>query len=246
MKKFIEKLKADKKVQTAVICGCVGAVTVLAAAITIPITLNHISVKKQAAQAAVSTESVTAEITTAAQSVTEPETTQSVEATTTAPNTSAANSNSSSSGGSGSNSSKSSGGSKSSSTKSSGGSSSKSQSSGSQKPASKPADKPAQTQPAPVWTQAEVDALVAEIKAYAQSKGFAINPAKGKQGTTWSNPIHAGKDKAKTKADLKEDVDFFCERSIAELGSVTGSINVFAEKYTDGDGLPQWEVYVVR
>lgn len=96
------------------------------------------------------------------------------------------------------------------------------------------------------WTQAEVDALVSEIKAYAQSKGFAINPSKGKVGTTWPNPIHAGKDKSKTKADLKETVDFFCGLAIEELGSVTGSINVFAEKYTDSNGLPQWEVYVVR
>lgn len=96
------------------------------------------------------------------------------------------------------------------------------------------------------WTQAEVDALVSEIKAYAQSKGFAINPNKGKVGTTWPNPIHAGKDKSKTKADLKETVDFFCGLAIEELGSVTGSINVFAEKYTDSNGLPQWELYVVR
>lgn len=96
------------------------------------------------------------------------------------------------------------------------------------------------------WTQAEVDALVSEIKAYAQSKGFAINPSKGKVGTTWPNPIHAGKDKSKTKADLKETVDFFCGLAIEELGSVTGSINVFAEKYTDSNGLPQWEIYVVR
>lgn len=140
--------------------------------------------------------------------------------------------------------------SKSSGSKSSGSSDSKSQSNKnttSKKPDSKPADKPAQTQPTQSgWTQAEVNNLVAEIKAYAQSKGFAINSNKGKQGTTWSNPIHAGKDKAKTKADLKENVDFFCERAIAELGSVTGSINVFAEKYTDSNGLPQWEIYVVR
>lgn len=97
------------------------------------------------------------------------------------------------------------------------------------------------------WTQAEVDAVIAETKAYAQSKGFAINPNKGKTGTTWSTPILTECNTvARVKADCVYDVDFFCERAIEELGSVTGSINVFAEKYTDSNGLPQWEIYVVR
>lgn len=97
------------------------------------------------------------------------------------------------------------------------------------------------------WTQAEVDAIIAETKAYAQSKGFAINPSKGKTGTTWSTPILTEWNTiARVKADCVYDVDFFCERATEELGSVTGSINVFAEKYTDSNGLPQWEIYVVR
>lgn len=259
MKKFAEKLRSDKKTQAAVICGSVGAVIVLAAAITIPVTLhNRISVEKHAAQAAVSTESVTAEITTAAQAATEPETTQSVEATTVAPTTSTANNNSGNSGGSGSSSSKSSGSSKStgsggsskssSGNSSSSGGSSSSQSSGSQNPNSKPADKPAQANPnKKVWTQAEVDSVIAEAKSYAQSKGFTINSNKGLSGTTWSTPILTEWNTiAKVKSDCIYDIDFFCEKAIAELGSVTGSINIFAEKYTDSDGDPQWEIYVVR
>lgn len=96
------------------------------------------------------------------------------------------------------------------------------------------------------WTQAEVDALVSEIKTYAQSKGFAIDSSLGKVGTTWPNPIHAGKNKSKTKSDLKETVNFFYDMAIEQLGSATGcGINVFAEKYTDSDGSPQWEIYVV-
>lgn len=96
------------------------------------------------------------------------------------------------------------------------------------------------------WTQAEVDALVSEIKAYAQSKGFAIDSSLGKVGTTWPNPIHAGKNRSKTKSDLKETVNFFYDMAIEQLGSATGcGINVFAEKYTDSNGNPQWEIYVV-
>ena len=256
MKKFIEKLKSDKKMQAAVICGSVGAVIILAAAITIPVTLhNRISVEKQAAQAAVSTESVTAEITTAAQATTEPETTQSVESTTTAPTTSAADSNLGSSGSSGANSSQSSGSSKSTgsgSSSSSSGSGSGNSGSSSQKPASNNSGSGSSAGSAQSnesqWTQAEVDALVAEIKAYAQNKGFTIDSSLGKQGTSYSNPIHAGKDKAKTKADLKENVDFSYQQVVNSLGyfDERATINVFSEKIIDEfDGSSQWYIYVV-
>lgn len=252
MKKFIEKLKSDKKMQAAVICGSVGAVIILAAAITIPVTLhNRISVEKQAAQAAVSTESVTAEITTAAQATTEPETTQSVESTTTAPTTSAADSNLGSSGSSGANSSQSSGSSKStgsgSSSSSSGSGSSSSSGSSSQSSGSGSSTGSVQSDESQ-WTQAEVDALVAEIKAYAQNKGFTIDSSLGKQGTSYSNPIHAGKDKAKTKADLKENVDFSYQQVVNSLGyfDERATINVFSEKIIDEfDGSSQWYIYVV-
>lgn len=252
MKKFIEKLKSDKKMQADVICGSVGAVIILAAAITIPVTLhNRISVEKQAAQAAVSTESVTAEITTAAQATTEPETTQSVESTTTAPTTSAADSNLGSSGSSGANSSQSSGSSKStgsgSSSSSSGSGSSSSSGSSSQSSGSGSSTGSVQSDESQ-WTQAEVDALVAEIKAYAQNKGFTIDSSLGKQGTSYSNPIHAGKDKAKTKADLKENVDFSYQQVVNSLGyfDERATINVFSEKIIDEfDGSSQWYIYVV-
>lgn len=142
---------------------------------------------------------------------------------------------------SGSSSSKSTGGS----SKSSGGNSSKSQSSGSQASAAKPAEKPAQTQPKPepVWTQAEVDALVAEIKAYAQSKGFTINSSLTTEGTSWSNPVHTGKDKAKTKADLKYDIDFVYDLVLQDFGYIpeSAALNVFAKSYATNE----WEIYVV-
>lgn len=250
MKKFAEKLRSDKKMQAAVICGSVGAVIILAAAITIPVTLhNHISVEKQAAQAAVSTESVMAKIPTAAQATTEPETTQSVESTTTAPTTSAADSNLGSSGSSGANSSQSSGGSKStgSGSSSSSGGGSGSSGSSSQKPASNTSGSGSSAGSAQSneshWTQAEVDALVAEIKSYAQSKGFSINSSLTTQGTSWSNPVHTGKDKAKTKADLKYDIDFIYNKGISRFGYIPegSELNVFAKPYATNE----WEIYVV-
>lgn len=247
MKKFAEKLRSDKKTQAAVICGSVGAVIVLAAAIAISVTLhNRISVEKQAAQAAVSMESVTAEITTAAQGATEPETTQSVEATTTAPTTSAAGSNFGGSGSSGANSSQSSGSSKStgsgSSSSSSGSGSSSSSGSSSQSSGSGSSTGSVQSDESQ-WTQAEVDELVAEIKAYAQSKGFTINSSLTTEGTSWSNPVHTGKDKAKTKADLKYDIDFVYDLVLQDFGYIpeSAALNVFEKSYATNE----WEIYVV-
>ncbi len=262
MKKFAEKLRSDKKMQAAVICGSVGAVIILAAAITIPVTLhNHISVEKQAAQAAVSTESVMAKIPTAAQATTEPETTQSDEATTTAPTTSAADSNLGSSGSSGANSSQSSGGSKrtgSGSSSSSGGGSGSSGSS-SQKPASNTSGSGSSAGSVQSdehqWTQAEVDMLVAEVKQYAISKGFGINSSMTTQGTSWNNPANTGwytwagdEAVAKVKQYLKEEVDFVYELVLQEFGYIPegGYINIFVQSYTDSNGSSQWEIYVVR
>ena len=238
MRNFAEKLKSDKKTRTVVICTSLAAVALIVAAIAIPVVIhnNRIPKEAQAAQTTTPSELTTHEVSTT-QAVTVPETAESTEPPTTAPTTAAGVSKSRQNSKPTSNTTK----------KSASGSSGASSStpkpntgSSNQKPVTATQVQSSQ------WTQAEVDALVSEIKAYAQSKGFAINPSKGKVGTTWPNPIHAGKDKSKTKADLKETVDFFCGLAIEELGSVTGSINVFAEKYTDSNGLPQWEVYVVR
>ena len=238
MRNFAEKLKSDKKTRTVVICTSLAAVALIVAAIAIPVVIhnNRIPKEAQAAQTTTPSELTTHEVSTT-QAVTVPETAESTEPPTTAPTTAAGVSKSRQ------NSKPTSDTTKKSASGSSGASSSTPKpntGSSNQKPVTATQVQSSQ------WTQAEVDALVSEIKAYAQSKGFAINPSKGKVGTTWPNPIHAGKDKSKTKADLKETVDFFCGLAIEELGSVTGSINVFAEKYTDSNGLPQWEVYVVR
>ena len=237
MRNFAEKLKSDKKARAVVICTSLAAVALIVAAIAIPVVIHNSRIPKEAQAAQTTTSELTTQEVSTTQAVTVPETAESTEPPTTAPTTAASVSNS------GQNSKPTSDTTKKSSSGSSGASSSTPKpntGSSNQKPVTATQVQSSQ------WTQAEVDALVSEIKAYAQSKGFAINPSKGKVGTTWPNPIHAGKDKSKTKADLKETVDFFCGLAIEELGSVTGSINVFAEKYTDSNGLPQWEVYVVR
>ena len=237
MRNFAEKLKSDKKARAVVICTSLAAVALIVAAIAIPVVIHNSRIPKEAQAAQTTTSELTTQEVSTTQAVTVPETAESTEPPTTAPTTAASVSNS------GQNSKPTSDKTKKSSSGSSGASSSTPKpntGSSNQKPVTATQVQSSQ------WTQAEVDALVSEIKAYAQSKGFAINPSKGKVGTTWPNPIHAGKDKSKTKADLKETVDFFCGLAIEELGSVTGSINVFAEKYTDSNGLPQWEVYVVR
>ena len=239
MRNFAEKLKSDKKTRTVVICTSLAAVALIVAAIAIPVVIhnNRIPKEAQAAQTTTPSELTTHEVSTT-QAVTVPETAESTEPPTTAPTTAAGVSKSRQNSKPTSNTTK----------KSASGSSGASSStpkpntgSSNQKPVTATQAQGHQ------WTQAEVDAIIAETKAYAQSKGFAINPNKGKTGTTWSTPILTEWNTiARVKADCVYDVDFFCERAIEELGSVTGSINVFAEKYTDSNGLPQWEIYVVR
>lgn len=238
MRNFAEKLKSDKKARAVVICASFAAVALIAAAIAIPVVIhnNRIPKEAQAAQTTPPSELTTQEVSTT-QAVTVPETAESTEPPTTAPTTAASVSNS------GQNSKPTSDTTKKSSSGSSGASSSTPKpntGSSNQKPVTATQAQSSQ------WTQAEVDALVSEIKTYAQSKGFAIDSSLGKVGTTWPNPIHAGKNKSKTKSDLKETVNFFYDMAIEQLGSATGcGINVFAEKYTDSDGSPQWEIYVV-
>ena len=237
MRNFAEKLKSDKKARAVVICTSLDAVALIVAAIAIPVVIHNSRIPKEAQAAQTTTSELTTQEVSTTQAVTVPETAESTEPPTTAPTTAASVSNS------GQNSKPTSDTTKKSSSGSSGASSSTPKpntGSSNQKPVTATQVQSSQ------WTQAEVDALVSEIKAYAQSKGFAIDSSLGKVGTTWSNPIHAGKNRSKTKSDLKETVNFFYDMAIEQLGSATGcGINVFAEKYTDSNGNPQWEIYVV-
>ena len=260
MKDFLEKMKTDKKTRNTVICSAAGAVIVIAAAIAIPVGVHSNNIKKALAneQAAQMTVSDKADIKTDTEAVsaviTEPETeetTAEVTVPTTAVPTQAANSKEDTNKGTASNAGK--GGSS--------GNHSGSGNSNSDTPAKKPNEgsngsqsqnTPPAQQETPIapaettqkqWTQAEVDALVAEIKAYAQSKGFTINSSLTTQGTSWSNPVHTGVNKEKTKADLKYDIDFVYNLGIKRFGYIPegSELNIIAKPIAENE----WEIYVV-
>ena len=246
MKDFLEKLKNNQKTQAAVICSVVGAVLVLTAAITIPVALhNRVKVGADAESAAITAE---AEITDSSSvTITEPETevtseitTESITAETTAQ---AANNNAGAGKNTPADTNKGSGANK------SGGSDSSAQKPNNGPSGAQSQQKPPAQNETPVqsnenkWTQAEVNSLVAEIKAYARSKGFTINENLTTQGTSWSNPVHTGINKAKTKADLKYDIDFVYNLVVQQVGHFPegAELNVIAKPYAENE----WEIYVV-
>ena len=246
MKDFLEKLKNNQKMQVAVICSVVGAGPVLPAAITIPVALhNRVKVGADAESAAITAE---AEITDSSSvTITEPETevtseitTESITAETTAQ---AANNNAGAGKNTPADTNKGSGANK------SGGSDSSAQKPNNGPSGAQSQQKPPAQNETPVqsnenkWTQAEVNSLVAEIKAYARSKGFTINENLTTQGTSWSNPVHTGINKAKTKADLKYDIDFVYNLVVQQVGHFPegAELNVIAKPYAENE----WEIYVV-
>ena len=246
MKDFLEKLKNNQKTQAAVICSVVGAVLVLTAAVTIPVALrNRVKVEAEAESAAITAE---AEITDSSSvTITEPETevtseitTESITAETTAQ---AANNNAGAGKNTPADTNKGSGANK------SGGSDSSAQKPNNGPSGAQSQQKPPAQNETPVqsnenkWTQAEVNSLVAEIKAYARSKGFTINENLTTQGTSWSNPVHTGINKAKTKADLKYDIDFVYNLVVQQVGHFPegAELNVIAKPYAENE----WEIYVV-
>lgn len=93
------------------------------------------------------------------------------------------------------------------------------------------------------WTQADVDATVAEVKRYAISKGFAIDSSLTEVGTSWDNPVDTSVD-AKTRGvgNLKYQVDRLYNVAIGRFGYVPeGSrLNVFSKNCGN-----YWEIYVV-
>lgn len=251
MKDFLEKLKNNQKMQVAVICSVVGAVLVLTAAVTIPVALrNRVKVEAEAESAAITAEAEIIE--PASATITEPETEVTSEITTeptTAETTAQAANNNASAGkntsantnkGGGSNKS---GGSDSSAQNPNGGSSSGGQSQ--QKP---PADEqPNKKNPELDWTQADVDAAVAEAKQYAKSKGLIINSNKKftvsidgiAYNTSWSSPIDTRLDyKTNAKVDLHYQIDRFAKEAAND--GVAYDINIFAENHGS-----YWEIYVV-
>ena len=238
MRNFAEKLKSDKKTRTVVICTSLAAVALIVAAIAIPVVIHNSRIPKEAQAAQTTTSELTTQEVSTTQAVTVPETAESTEPPTTAPTTAASVSNS------GQNSKPTSDTTKKSSSGSSGASSSTPKpntGSSNQKPVTATQAQGHQ------WTQAEVDAIIAETKAYATSKGFKTNSSLSTTGTSWRNPANTESSLEQVKSRLTYLIDESYQSVIDSLGyfDERAEINVLAKKYTDSNGHAQWEIYVV-
>ena len=226
MKMNLEKFKSDKKFRNTVLCSVIGLILVIAVSVAVPIGVHNSNIKKATiSEQAASTEPETIneietepESETTSAEVTEQETT---EATTVEPSkVSPPNTTKSSS-----------------SDKSSSANRKPTQKQSGSKSNTKPKQETGTTSPQNVeitegsWTQAEIDSLVAEIKAYAQSRGFTINPNLTTKGTSWSNPVHSWENKEKTKSDLKYEIDFVYNLAVEQVGHFPegAELNVIAE-----------------
>lgn len=239
---FKTKLKESKKFRTQFVSVITTCVVVLACAITIPVCVHNSNVKKALAAETENTtnNTVSKEADTSTETTTETTTAETTTAeTTTVEVTEPAGSGSSANNGS--------------STNNGSSSSNKGGSSGSGNSSS---NKPTTTKPVTTtkkettteddkwnWTQADVDATVAEVKRYAISKGFAIDPSLTEVGTSWDNPVDTSVD-AKTRgvSNLEYQVDRLYNVAIGRFGYVPeGSrLNVFSKNCGD-----YWEIYVV-
>lgn len=241
MRNFAEKLKSDKKARAVVICTSLAAVALIAAAIAIPVVIhnNRIPKEAQAAQTTTPSELTTQEV-CSTQAVTVPETAESTEPPTTAPTTAASVSDS------GQNSKPTSDTTKKSASGSSGASSSTPKpntGSSNQKPVTATQAQGHQ------WTQAEVDAIVSEMKVYAKSKGFTINSTLTTKGTAWRNPAttESLQSQEKVESRLIYLIDQVYDLAVKEVGYFPSgaALNIVSQKYTDSNGHAQWEIYVV-
>lgn len=234
---FQTKLKENKKFRIQFASVATACVVVLACAITIPVAVHSSNVKKAMTEAVESStdDIVSIEEATSAETTTEA-TTVNEETTTAAPTSAIADiENKTTPNGNNS---------------SNGGGSGNSGSSGSSN------NKPTTTKPVTTtkkettteddkwnWTQADVDATVAEVKRYAISKGFAIDSTLTEVGTSWDNPVDTSVD-AKTRGvgNLKWQVDRLYNVAIDRFGYVPeGSrLNVFSKNCGN-----YWEIYVV-
>lgn len=234
---FKAKLKENKKFKVQFVSAITACVVVLACAITIPVCMHNSNVKKTQA---VETESSTNDaISTEADTSTETTTEATTAETTTAETTTIEVTEPASRGSSGNN------------------SSSSSNKGGSGNSGNSSSSKPTTTKPVTTtkkettteddkwnWTQADVDATVAEVKRYAISKGFAIDSSLTEVGTSWDNPVDTSVD-AKTRgvSNLEYQVDLAYNMAIQELGYMPDGlpINIFAKNCGD-----YWEIYVVH
>lgn len=92
------------------------------------------------------------------------------------------------------------------------------------------------------WTQADVNAAVAEAKQYARNRGLIIDSSLTASGTSWMSPIDTRWD-AKTR--VNKDLHYQIENSLTGISeelikSGVVTINIFSVKYSN-----YWEIYVV-
>lgn len=245
MKMNLEKFKSDKKFRNTVLCSVIGLILVIAVSVAVPIGVHNSNIKK----ATISEQAASTEPETITENETEPESEttsaevteqETAEATTVeASKVSPPNTNKSSS-----------------SDKSSPAKGKPTQKKSGSKSNTKPKQETGTTSPQNVeitegsWTQAEIDSLVAEIKAYAQSRGFTINPNLTTKGTSWSNPVHSWENKEKTKSDLKYEIDFVYNLAVEQVGHFPegAELNVIAEIDPVWSAAAEeicWAIYVV-
>lgn len=237
MKKLsLQTIRNDKRTRKAVIGASVGAVLVLATAVTVPVMLHNRAPVAQAAEPSVTvTEPTTAETTAAAptsETVTVPTVSETTEPTMAAAPMGDSVTE------------------KKEKPKSSAKPAAQGAGNGSGAAAKQPAPNTPPAEPQKPhkkqWTQAEVDALVAEMKAYGISKGLTVNSAKGIQGSSWRNPASTQSTPEKAKQRLIYLIDEVYDFAIEDFGNCVGStFNVVTQQYTDSDGYTQWEIYVV-
>ena len=241
----LEKFKSDKKFRNTVLCSVIGLILVIAVSIAVPVGVHNSNIKK----ATISEQAASTEPETITENETEPESEttsaevteqETAEATTVeASKVSPPNTNKSSS-----------------SDKSSPAKGKPTQKKSGSKSNTKPKQETGTTSPQNVeitegsWTQAEIDSLVAEIKAYAKSRGFTINPNLTTKGTSWSNPVHSWENKEKTKSDLKYEIDFVYNLAVEQVGHFPegAELNVIAEIDPVWSAAAEeicWAIYVV-
>lgn len=243
-KDFLEKLKTDKKTQMAVITSAVGAVLVIAAAITIPVAMhNRVKVEADTESVAITAEAESTE--PASVTATEPETVSVSEATTelTAAETTAQAVNHNASAGKntpantnkGGESNKSDG-SDGSSQKSNGGSSSE------QTKQETPVDTPQKENYD--WSQAEVDALIAEAYAYARSIGVEPVNNLTPSNSSWNQPVCTWLGKQNTIDGVKSEIRTI--KRWCDMDGVPANCQIYAERYYEAAaGGYCWQFYVM-
>lgn len=249
MKDFLDKLKNNQKTQAAVICSVVGAVLVLTAAITIPVALrNRVNVEAETESVAITAEAVLTE--SASVMITESETEVTSEITT-EPTTAETTAQAANNAGAGNNTpantnkgggSNKSGGSDSSAKKPNGGSSS-----GEQAKQETPVATPQKENYD--WSQAEVDALIAEAYAYGRTLGLEPATNLTPSNSSWRQPVCTWLGKQSTIDGVKGQI-----RNIKRLLDRDGldptgipCYQIYAERYCEvnAGGVWCWQFYVM-